>query len=126
MPLHAKILAGLLTINVLLGLYPLGEDANGQAIFSVVIRVLLLVGFLKGSEGVRTLLLIGAFLSMLIGGFGLVIALPLLSTAGFLGAVLVITSAYSVGVGLYMMWALRTEEVQHWMLNRSLGGQLDD
>ncbi|MCA9708239.1 MAG: hypothetical protein KDK70_20470 [Myxococcales bacterium] len=126
MPLHAKILAGLLTFNFLLGLYPLLEGANGQAIASLVIRALLLLGFLKGSEGVRTLLLIGAFLSVILGGFGLMLALPLMGKAGSAGVLLVGMATYSTVVGVYMLWALRNAEVQHWMLNRSLGGQLDD
>lgn len=126
MPLHAKILAGLLAFNFLLGLYPLTQDAGGQAIFSLVIRGLLLLGFLKGSEGVRTLLIIGAFLGVLFGGFALVVSLPLMGAMGIGGVIVVAMAGYSVAVGVYMIWALRSHEVQQWMLNRSLGGNLDD
>jgi len=126
MPTHAKILAGLLAFNVLIGLYPLTIAADGGAIFGLVIRVLLLLGFLKGSEGVRTLLLIGAGLSVIIGAVGLLLAIPTMSVSGALGMVVVVTSAYSVVVGIYMWWALKNAEVQQWMFKRSVGGSLDD
>ncbi len=126
MPLHAKVLAGLLTFNVVLSSVPLLEGAQTQPMVRLGIQVLMLLGFLKGSEGVRSLLLIGAGISVLFGGVGFLAAIPLLADAGGLGALTAANAALSLGVGLYMLWALRNPDVTEWMLNRSLGGALDD
>ncbi len=126
-PLHAKVLAALLSLSLLLGIseFVLGGAESGS-IFAVVIRALVLVGFLKGNEGIRTLLLIGAGLNVLLGGFGVVAALAVLAADAGLGMVLIASSGFTVAVGLYMLYALKNAEVQHWMLNRALDGALDE
>ncbi|MEM6996282.1 MAG: hypothetical protein AAF721_37590 [Myxococcota bacterium] len=126
MPVHAKVLAGMLALNVLSSAVPLLQGAEPRAMIGVVIPVLMLWGFLKGSEGVRSLLLFGAAISAVLGGVGLLIAVPLVATGGTLGMLALTNAALSVTVGLYMLWALRTHDVTEWMLNRSLGGALDD
>jgi len=125
-PTHAKVLSVLLALNVGLNVLPLLGPHTGQQYVTIAIAVLLLVGFLKGSEGARTLLLIGAGINVIFGAFGLIAALPAMSASGTAGLILVASGAYSLAVGLYMMWALRNQEVMQWMLNRSLGGALDD
>ncbi len=127
MPLHAKILTALLTLSLLLGLseFALGGMESGS-VLGVVIRALLLVGFLKGNEGVRTLLLIGAGINVIFGGFGLVGALAVMAADSGLGMMVAASSGFTVAVGLYMLYALKNSEVQHWMLNRALDGALDE
>ena len=126
MPTHAKVLSALLAINVALNVLPLLGPHTFQQYITLGVAALLLVGFLKGSEGARTLLLIGAGINIIFGAFGLVAALPAMSASGSAGMILAASGGYSLVVGLYMMWALRNQEVMQWMLNRSLGGMLDD
>jgi len=126
MPTHAKVLTGLLATNVLIGLVPLLSGAEGAPIVGVIIRALLLLGFLKGSEGVRSLLLIGAGVSVIFGAIGVIAGVTALATVGLLGMIALGVAGWSVLVGLYMLFALRDPAVTTWMLNRSLGGALDD
>ena len=125
MPLHAKILTGCLAFNVFISLLEFALASPEASVMTLAIRVLLLLGFLKGSEGVRLLLQIGAFASVIIGAAVLVAAIPLLSLGG-LGMLVLLAAVLPMLVGFYMLWALRDPAVQAWMLNRSLGGALDD
>jgi len=125
MPLHAKILTGCLAFNVFISLLEFALASPEASVMTLAIRVLLLLGFLKGSEGVRLLLQIGAFASVIIGAAVLVAAIPLLSLGG-LGMLVLLAAVLPMLIGFYMLWALRDPAVQAWMLNRSLGGALDD
>lgn len=124
MPGHAKILTVLLVVNFLLGLVPFVWGISGSDVVGAVVRAFLIGGFLLGSEGVRMILMWGAFVSIALGGFTVLVALPLLGSAGAMGMLVFATGAYSIVVGAYMLWALRSEEVQRWMLARSLGDDL--
>ena len=126
MPTHAKVLSVLLAINVGIAVLPLLGPHTFQQYISLGVAALLFIGFLKGSEGARTLLLIGAGINIIFGAFGIIAGLPAMSVSGSAGMILVASGGYSLVIGLYMMWALRNQEVMQWMLNRSLGGALDD
>lgn len=123
MPIHAKVLTAMLAINAALAIVPLMQSTDTMTIVRAVIPALLLYGFLRGSEGVRVLLLIGATLGLLFGGFALLSAAALLASGGY-GVLLLGTVVWAVIANGYMLYALRDIDVQHWMMRRSLG--LDD
>ncbi len=124
MPTPAKVLVGLLALNIALNLAEFALPASDPSYARLVVQVLLLIGFLRGSEGVRTILQLGAVVSVGLGCLVLAAALDLL-TADVTGAVLGFFLALQIASGLYMLWALRHPNVQTWMLNRTLGGALD-
>jgi hypothetical protein len=123
MPFHAKVLTAMLVVNALLAVIPLAQSQDTMTIIRAVIPALLLYGFLRGSEGVRVLLLIGAFAGVVIGGFATINGIALLS-AGALGFLAFVLAVWSVLANGYMLYALRNADVEQWMLRRSLG--MDD
>ena len=127
MPLHARVLSVMLAINVALALVPLAFAFEVRALFNVAVAALMLFGFLRGSEGVRTLLMIGAAIGLFIGGFTLFVALAAgIASGGIAGLVIAAVGGWNAAAAAYMLWALRNEAVQKWMLERSLGMDLDD
>ena len=120
MPIHAKVLMAMLGVNAVLAIYPLTQAQDTMTIIRAVIPALLLYGFLRGSEGVRVLLLIGAFIGLIAGGFATLAAVAMLS-AGALAFVALGIAAWGVLANAYMLFALRNADVEQWMLQRSLG-----
>ena len=125
MPVHAKVVTVMLAVNALLAIVPLTESQDTMTIIKAVIPALLLYGFLRGSEGVRVLLLIGAFLGLIGGAFGIVTSMALLSMGG-LAMVVFGAAIWSVLANGYLLYALRNIDVEHWMMRRSLGLGDDD
>jgi hypothetical protein len=127
MPIHAKILTALLSLNLLLSVVPIVLGGGGGMGYVVpIVQVLLLGGFLMGNEGVRALLMFGAGINLILGIAVTLIGLGGLSLDPATGALAVGQGALQSVLGAYMLFALRNDAVQHWMLNRSLGGSLDD
>ncbi len=97
---------------------PRGLDGTG--LVHVAFRVALALGFWRGSEGARLILLFFAVFGLLLNGLMLAgagaLASPFLAAVAIFG--LIICGAY--------LWGLNDAEVQQWMLNKSLGGALGD
>jgi hypothetical protein len=86
---------------------------------------LLLLGIVSGHEAVRTLVMLLAWISTAVGSVMLVLAvlaLPLvIASSGAGSAALALTEAViSVAVPGYVLWCLRQQDVQKWMMRRSL------
>jgi hypothetical protein len=94
----------------------LGGMSSGW--FSVAVSALLILGVLKGSEGVRMWLMFGAVVGIVVGGLGVVVLL--LAGKGVAVLAGLVLLALSVAPSAYMLWCLRQNDVQEWMLRRSL------
>jgi len=89
-------------------------------VIGVVVRALLIVGLLKGSEGVRMVLKAFAFIGLFFSGMALVMLLiasgrgapPMAFVAAILGVI-------SNG---FVVYALMDQGVQAWMFSKSMGG----
>jgi hypothetical protein len=124
MPFHARVVTVMLAVNAVLSIVPLTQSQDGMTIFRVVVAALLLYGFLRGSEGVRVLLLIGAFIGLLGGVFTTLAAFAVIST-GMLGILALALGVWAIAANAYLLFALRNIDVEQWMLRRSLGMDTD-
>ncbi len=124
MPLPAKFLAACLVINILISGIEFAVQSPEASYVTLIVRILLLIGFLKGSEGVRMLLQIGATFTVVAGVIVLLAVAPHISMT-VPGAIIAVAIGLPIIIGMYMLWALRHPAVQRWMLNRTLGGALD-
>lgn len=115
MPGKLKVLVGLMGLSIVLALI-------GQSWVSAIINILLLVGVLKGSEGVRNILMILAFIGLCFGAFALITSAALLLAAGPLGLIGLGGVAVSIAQNGFLLWCLTQQDVQAWMFHRSSGG----
>src|SRR5580704_3862283 len=121
MPTKLKVLLGVMAFGVLLNLAH-GLMGSGTSWASAALGALLAFGVLRGSEGVRTLLIGLAALGLLFGGLGFLGGLALAATGTLAGITILMASLINVGQNGYMIWCLRQQDVQHWMFNKSLTG----
>jgi hypothetical protein len=115
MPTKLKVLVALMALSIVL-------DVVNESWVMAVLHALLLLGVIRGNEGVRTLLMLLATIGLLAGGFVLVVAVIALTAGGALGTAVAALFGGAVGLGqaAYMLWCLRQADVQTWMFHRSL------
>ena len=115
MPNKLKALVGAMGLSIAL-------NVVAQSWVSVVLGVLLLFGVLKGSEGVRNILMFLAVLSLLFGAFAMVTtSAMLLASGGLLGLVGLGGLGVSMAQNAFLLWCLSQQDVQMWMFQRSSG-----
>ncbi len=116
MPTKLKVLVGLMGLSIALNI-------ASQSWISVIIGGLLLFGVLKGSEGVRNILMFFAVIGLLFGVFAMVTTGALLIASGGLAG---IVARGGLGVSMdesaFLLWCLSQKDVQMWMFHRSSGG----
>lgn len=93
---------------------------------SPLVQLLLIVGLLKGSEGVRNLLMIGAFIGLSLSAMALLAGLGVMGRSAGVGGLVLFSGTLGVASNGFMLYALNDTAVQAWMLKRSMGGLLDD
>ncbi len=118
MPSELRVLVGLLGFAVALGV--VGLVAGGEGWINLIVNAVMLVALLRGSEGARELLLLGAVIGVVTHGIGVVAAVGLLDPA--VGVV----SLIGMGSAVFTFWCLRLPSVQRWMLARTLGVDVDE
>jgi hypothetical protein len=115
MPTKLKVLVGLLGLSILLA----GVSSSWV---SLVLNILLLIGVLRGSEGVRGLLIGLAVLGLAGNAFVFVIAAAALAQgSGLVGAVALGAGIIGTAQCVYFIWCLRQRDVQSWMFRRKMG-----
>jgi hypothetical protein len=86
--------------------------------FNLALKLFLVVGLVRGSEGARTLALVVGVLNVLVGVLGLF-------QVGALIAYLPLKLQLQLGVplafGAYMLWCMRQEDVKTWLYQRAFG-----
>ena len=98
----------LIAVVVLLGL-GIALNLITMSLLSVALGVALLVGILVGNDGVRRFVMILAWISLVMGGFALVLFVTAGSSLG------VIFAAFGVAQNVFLIWALKQDDVRNWM-----------
>jgi hypothetical protein len=119
MPTKLKVLVGLFGVAILLSVLT-------QSWVSAGIQILLLLGVLKGNEGVRTLLIGAAFLGICGNIYALAMAamivagnaLPLVSVTVI---AMIATGVLGIFECIFFIWCLRQPDVQSWMFKKTMG-----
>jgi hypothetical protein len=119
MPAKLRVLVIVMGVGILLNIAQ-GLAGSGMGWVSGVVGAALIVGVLRGSEGVRTLLIGLAALGLVFGAIGLALGVAVMALGALVGVLLVGGSAVSVGQNAFMIWCLRRPDVQQWMFNKSL------
>jgi len=115
MPTKLKVLIGVLGVSIALALL-------SQSWISAVLNVLILIGVLRGSEGVRTILIGLGILGLFGNAFVFVVAAMAIATGGVLqGLVAVLAGLLGTAQCAFFIWCLRQRDVQFWMFHRSMG-----
>jgi hypothetical protein len=115
MPTKLKILVGLLGLSIALALVSMSW-------VTAVVNALLLLGVLKGNEGVRTLLIMLGALGLC--GNAIVFIVAALGLAnGYAVLALIAVAAGLLGTAQcgYFIWCLQQRDVQRWMFKRTMG-----
>ena len=117
MPLKLKILLALIAMNSVLAIVT-------QSWVTLTINVLLAIGIVRGSEGVRTLLIILALLGLAGNALMLFVALQAVAAVGLdaFGVTIITTTAIGTAINGYFFWCLRQWDVQSWMFHRKMKG----
>lgn len=102
MPGKLVVVVALLGLSVLLNLLAL-------SFLNVVIGCALLFGILVGNDGIRRLVMALAWISLVLAGFGLVAA----AAAG--ATVVAAVGVFGVTQNIWLIWALRQDDVRNWM-----------
>ncbi len=118
MPTKLKVLVGLMGVSILLAL-------ASSFWVSALINTLLLIGVLRGNEGVRWLIQVFAFIGLCYGIFVVAMGIGTVALAGFLGIIVLGTGAFSVAHNAFLIWCLRQQDVQSWMYHKSFGHKLE-
>ena len=102
MPGKLKVVVALLGLGVLLNFL-------SMSLISVAFGIALLVGILVGNDGVRKLIMILAWISLVFSGVSMV----LLVSLGYpLGVAL---GAFGLAQNIFLIWALKQNDVRDWM-----------
>ena len=88
------------------------------------IKLLLVAGILKGSEGARNIMVGLAGVALVVGGFRMVLVLARGGLA-FVGPVAVGLMGLGVVWLAFLLWCLMGRDVRDWMFSRTAIGQLD-
>jgi uncharacterized membrane protein YadS len=120
MPSKLKVLIGLLAVSIVLAVV-------SQSWFVVGLNALLLIGVLKGNEGVRTLLIGLGFLGIC-GNAAIMILAAMVGTAGndLIALVVMATGVFGIFQSGFFIWCLRQADVQSWMFRKTMGMDVAD
>ena len=112
MPTKLKVLTALMVLSV-------GLDLVTEKWVVAVLHGLLLLGVIKGNEGVRSLLMLLAMLGLISGVVVLAMGAVAFGT-GYKAMFIFASGLLGMAQAGFMLWCLRQEDVQRWMFHRSL------
>jgi len=119
-PGKVKFLLGAMAALAILDVGFFATGGGWTSLFFAAVKVALIIGVLKGSEGVRIIVMGLAALSMI---YGIVLVIAALSMG--LGMRVPVFGILSIAWPAYMIWCLRCRDVQEWMFSRTTAGQMD-
>lgn len=96
-------------------------EVDGTTWVGIIIQGLLILGLLKGSEGVRMIVIIFATIGVFFGGIGIILAMGTIGLTLLTAGLIVSTAA-----NMFVLYALQAPEVKQWMFERSVGGRAAD
>ena len=123
MKIPMKVLAVIALLVLAMAIDAIAQATSGKVevgfVVGVVIRALLILGLLKGNEGVRMLLKAFAWAGLCLGGLGLFL---LVTTPYGVHALAVVATLIGVASNGFVIFALNDAAVQAWMFSRSVDG----
>lgn len=122
MPKKLIVLVALMGIQILLRTITMATVTSSVPVadfIGLLINVALLVGVLKGNEGVRALIIIFSVIGLILGSFALLRAQSLGLHASNL--LLFVAVVFSMLGPAFTIWCLTRADVKNWMSRRTFG-----
>lgn len=119
MPIKLVVALALLALATLMQvLHMAGGNTTIPHYVNLALKLFLVVGLLRGSEGARTLALVVAVLNILVGMLGV---FQVGGLVVHLSLGLQLTLFAPLVFGVYLLWCMNQEDVKTWLYRRAYG-----